>query len=442
MINTTSVVSQNRYMRIFIQLFRVSAFIFAAHCSYAQFTLTGEIRPRTEYRHGFRTLIDTAQEAGIFTSQRTRLNFGYAEEKVKAGIVLQDVRTWGNQDQLNVFDKNTSSLHEAWGEYSFSKQWSVKAGRQELNYDDERILGAVGWTQQARSHDAMLLKFSDDSTMLKIHIGGAYNQTAENNIATAYTGINNYKEMYFLWLNKKIKNFSISILEINNGIQSPVSANSTRFSYTAGTHIEYKKDALWLNPRFYYQGGVDASKKEIQAYMFGVDGSYTATKKLTFGAGAEIFCGQSQTDTTKAYKDVMHNFNPLYPTGHKFNGYMDYFYAGSAHGNVGLSDIYLKTKYKAGKWWVAIDVHQFIAGADVLDKKELAQTGEYKAMDSNLGTEIDLTYVYNLSGNFSIQAGYSHLFATETLEAIKGGKYSETQNWTYLMLNFKPNFLK
>lgn len=421
---------------------------------FSQATLTGEIRPRTEYRHGYRTLIDSAEQTGIFTSQRTRLNFSYSSEKIKTGIVLQDVRTWGNQAQLNVYDVNTFSLHEAWGEYQplprpllegeGKKSWtfSVKAGRQEFNYDDERLLGGVGWAQQGRSHDAMLLKFSDDSMQLKVHIGSAYNQTAENNIATAYTGINSYKEMYFFWLNKKIKNISISILELNNGIQSPAAINSTRFSYTASTHAEYKKDAWFVSTRYYSQGGVDANKKDIQASMAGLDMQYTLKKKIMVGLGGEILSGQSQTDTTKTYKEVTHNFNPLYGTGHKFNGYMDYFFAGNAHGNVGLNNFYLKTKYMAEKWWATLDIHQFMAGADVLDIKKLSSTGKYEAMDATLGTEIDLTFAYNFSPQFTVQAGYSHLLATETMQSLKGGKYDETQNWAYLMLVFKPNFLK
>jgi hypothetical protein len=160
------------------------------------------------------------------------------------------------------------------------------------------------------------------------------------------------------------------------------------------------------------------------------------------GFGAEILSGQSQTDTTKAYKDVVHNFNTLYGTGHKFNGFMDYYYAGSGHGSVGLNDIYVKAKYKAEKWWLALDIHQFLANAEVLDTKMLSSMGMIEAMNSNLGTEIDLTYAYTFNPAFTMQIGYSHMLATETTEAIKGGKFDETQNWAYLMLVFKPGFIK
>ena len=39
----------------------------------AQFTLDGEFRPRTEYRHGFGSLIPDAAEAGFGISTRARL---------------------------------------------------------------------------------------------------------------------------------------------------------------------------------------------------------------------------------------------------------------------------------------------------------------------------------------------------------------------------------
>lgn len=426
-------------MKNIIQLLGSAVLIAAVHCSYAQMTLTGEIRPRTEYRHGYKSLIDTSQSGVAFTEQRSRLVFGYSSEKYKVGVTLQDVRVWGSQSQLNKTD-GLSSVHEAWGEYFFTKKFSAQLGRQEIVYDDERIWGGVNWTQQGRSHDVALLKFADST--FTAHAGFAYNQNAEANIGTSYTVTSNYKEMHFLWLNKKFNNLNASLLFLNNGIQSPVSINSTRFSQTVGPYLEYKKDKIFASVRGYYQTGVDASKKDMQAYFAGADVSYALIEKLTLGIGGEILSGQSQTDTTKAYNDINRSFNPLYGTGHKFNGYMDYFYVGNHLNSVGLNDFYFKAKYKTEKWWTALDIHQFMAAADVLDKKELGLSGNYKAMNSALGTEIDFTAGYNLTKGVSLQIGYSQMFATETMQALKGGNKDETNNWMYMMLTFKPQFLK
>jgi hypothetical protein len=60
--------------------------------AFSQFTLSGEFRPREEYSHGYKTLAAEDQHASFFISQRTRLNLMYAGEKLKTGLVLQDVR--------------------------------------------------------------------------------------------------------------------------------------------------------------------------------------------------------------------------------------------------------------------------------------------------------------------------------------------------------------
>lgn len=416
----------------------------------AQFTLTGEIRPRVEYRHGYQSPLDSAQTGSVFTSQRTRLNFGYVASNFKVGISLQDVHVWGSESQSVSNYTNTSTfIQQAWGQYWFHSKISIKAGRQELSYDDERLFGAVNWQQQGRMHDAFLLVYEDTVSRFTAHAGIAYNQDKESNTAIAYSIPKNYKEMQFLWMHKKMNNFGISLLFLNNGAQSTASVNSTRYFQTIGTHLEYNKNKFSSAGRFYYQTGEDAAKKDMAAYMGGLDLTYSATKKFSIGIGFEMLSGQSQTDTTNAYKEKNHTFNTLYGTAHKFNGYMDYYYAGNAHGNVGLTDMYLKLKYKTTRYWISLDFHQFMAEANVLNKQEKLASGKYSAMNSNLGSEIDFTLAYNFSPLFNVQFGYSQYFTTSTIAVLKGvtdyknvGYTDKTANWAYLMLTFKPNFSK
>lgn len=120
---------------------------------------------------------------------------------------------------------------------------------------------------------------------------------------------------------------------------------------------------------------------------------------------------------------------------------MDYFYAGSPHGNTGLQDIYIKMKYTIGKLTCMLDVHSFSALAPVKDKT-LSTSGNIVSMNANLGIEPDLTLKYKMAENSFIQLGYSQMWGTATLQALKGGNYHETNNWAYLMLVFKPVFHK
>ena len=125
-----------------------------------QINVSAEIRPRYEFRHGYKTLFPDDAKAANFISQRTRLNGFFSNQTFKAYVSLQDVRVWGDVNQLNTSDVNGFSVHEAWGQVRFCDVFSLKVGRQEIAYDDQRMFGSVGWAQQARSHDAAILKFT------------------------------------------------------------------------------------------------------------------------------------------------------------------------------------------------------------------------------------------------------------------------------------------
>ena len=186
-----------------------SSILIAQEEEQTEFILSGEVRQRAEYLHGYKTPALEDQNATSFVSQRTRINFDYSMPKVKFGVALQDVRNWGNQAQLVANEGNAVSVHQAWGEVELAKKFSLKAGRMELAYDDHRILGNVGWAQQARSHDLALFKYDG---IINAHLGLAFH-------GNFYQGIDAYRDMQFLWLNGKAMDnaLSWSFLVLSNG---------------------------------------------------------------------------------------------------------------------------------------------------------------------------------------------------------------------------------
>lgn len=434
----------------------------------AQFSMSGEIRPRFEYRHGYKTLADSAQDHAAFVDQRTRLNFEYKTEGYDMKIVVQDVRVWGSQPQLASKDGLTA-IHEAWATAILGKKLKFKFGRQEIILDDHRIFGSVGWAQQARSHDAGILKYEKEK--IKVHFGLAYNQDGAGLVGTS-AGNGSYKALQYLWFHDDFTdNLGASILFLNNGKQANLTdtlgnvlSTKDNYSQTYGARISYKKDKLSTNLVYYGQAGVegDVANTEIQASLVGADLSYKLSDKFTVGAGFEMQSGNSQTDTTASYNEVNHAFNPFYGTNHKFNGLMDYFYVGNHTGSVGLQDIFFKLKYKPEKYFIGLDVHLFSAAADVLDSKKYGEDiaaaitagsdpslVKLPAMSRSLGTEIDLVFGFKLSPGVMLKGGYSQMLGTETLAMIKGvtdyrgeGRTDETSNWGWLMIVVKPQFIK
>jgi len=145
-----------------------------ANYAKAQFSLSAEVRPRSELRNGFKTLTDDTKEAAFFTEQRSRLYLNYADSAFKLRVAFQDIRVWGETGQIFKEEFGKTFISEAWGQYYFTPSVSVKVGRQIISYDNQRFLGGLEWAQQGRRHDAALLIFEPNRT--KFHLGVAYNQ--------------------------------------------------------------------------------------------------------------------------------------------------------------------------------------------------------------------------------------------------------------------------
>lgn len=404
----------------------------------AQFIIGGELRPRAEYRHGFKSPATADMDAAAFISQRSRINMGFTNDKMKVGFSLQDVRVWGDVAQLNLSD-NSFSVHEAWGEYFFSPSFSVKAGRMELVYDDARMLGNVDWAQQGRSHDIGLIKY--EKGVWKFHAGMAYNQDKEQLSGRVYTVTGNYKTMQLLWTNYKKGNLNASLLFLNNGMQDSEETGeevsyTTRYGQTLGGTATYQLNPFTLNGSVYKQTGKVTGNKKLDAINLALNAKWAINKQWSFTPGFEYLSGTSQADAATPGFSENNSFNPLYGTNHKFNGFMDYYYVGNHLNSVGLQNIYFKAGYSKNKFSAGADLHLFSAAADIINQENPAEI-----LDKNLGQELDLHIAYKLADAITLNAGYSQYFATESTVALKGGSTSETSNWAWVSVTFKPEFL-
>ena len=128
---------------------------------FAQFTITGELRPRTEFRNGFKKLRESDTDPAFFIEQRSRLYLDYKKDKIWLNIALQDIRIWGSTDQIYKSDPSLQNVYEAWARYAFDERYAFKVGRQAMNYDNARFMGNLDWAQQGRSHDALLFTKQD-----------------------------------------------------------------------------------------------------------------------------------------------------------------------------------------------------------------------------------------------------------------------------------------
>ncbi len=410
--------------------------------------LIPQIMTRGEYRRGYQALADTNQKPAAFIGQRTRLTYKMTSDKFDIVISAQDIRIWGQTSQLSLDTATRLSLAEGYGAIKFDKINNLKIGRQIISYDEDRIIGSLDWAFQARRHDLVLFEHKNDS-ILTFHIGAAWNQKSDYYNTTVYGVPKNYKTLQYLWLFRQMKTWNISWLFLNNGTQHSKTISGKkyyydRYSQTFGLNTNIKVEKISLNAFAYYQMGYDAGilnasgdTKYISAYDLGFNFNYKAIDWLNISVGGEYLSGTSQNPQKQ---NQSRSFNPFYGTNHRFNGYMDYFYVGNHINSVGLVDTYLKLNFGKGKWNYFVNVHNFQAAEDIKDVKN-STPNKFVSMDKQLGQEVDLSFLYKISDGVSIQAGYSQMFGTESMVAIRGGKTSETSNWAYIIFHFRPGVM-
>ncbi|MGV3502390.1 MAG: alginate export family protein [Adhaeribacter sp.] len=433
--------------------------LLGSHAAQAQLSLSGQLRTRTELRDGQGTLSPKGADPAFFTSQRSRLNLGYSGYRFTFFTAIQDVRVWG-QDASTIHRQTGEAndglmLHEAWGEVLLAdtsaalENFSLKIGRQELVYDDSRLLGNLDWLQQGRRHDLALLKLEHQGWMA--HLGAAFNQNQERKSGTVYNGVpmgyaagtngigTLYKSLQFLYLGRKLSGGNASLLFLKDDFNRYHLENGSRVwdkgswsRITTGAYLAASPlSRTHLTASAYYQDGRDRNGTKLAAWLLAAAWQYHFSAELSLGPGLDYTSGNKAGST-----GVNRQFDPLYGTPHKFWGNMDYFYVADGFGPGGLADFYLKSRYKvSNKLGFTLDAHQFFSAQKVL-------AAEGQALKRNFGTEVDLVANYGLSKMVGLEAGYSAFFATPTLSVAKNVAQAHRQaNWAYLMVNIRPDFL-
>jgi hypothetical protein len=477
--------------------------------SSAQFSLSGQLRDRAEVRNGFGNLLPESSTPASFISQRFRLMFGYKWDRLTFGGTVQDVRVWG-QDASTISNAEGSRfmLHEGWAEivlankadttigFKLLDNLSLKIGRQELIYDDSRLIGNLDWLQQGRRFDMVLLKAVHHGW--QVDIGYAFNQNAENFSGINYTPGNvpqyvkndigilvpvpagmvpliaangnssatgnptytnppstnaanqDYKNFVSLYIAKKINQTKVSALFFKDDF-----AKYRASSVASGDGLLYGRifDVKGTNDRYTIGGMIGPTfgnasgfgKVTFQGAYYSQLGEDRDDRDLNayhYSISASYAKGKftagpgydvlSGNKTTTTAIESK-RFDPLYGTPHKFWGYMDYFYAPTGSPAAGLKNYYFKTKFTTNEYFISADYHHFNAAN--------AMTG---ASTKTLGDELDLAVNYTLNKFTTVELGYSVMKATSAMPIAKGqaaATYNKTPQWGYLMINIRPDFL-
>jgi hypothetical protein len=394
----------------------------------AQFKIDAQLRDRFEFRDGYQKILPSTAQPAYLISQRTRLSFYYETDNLKVKITPQDVRFWGDEQiasSTGVFgDQASLELFEGYAEFRAASNTWISIGRQQLVYDNERMLATRNWNQQGIAYDAVVLKFRFGEWNL--HAAGSWNTLVELSSENLYDA-DRIKSLNFIWLNRKFsESFQASLMHIASGVTETDTTNTINFRQTTGIYAAYKKDNLKLWSDLHYQYGENRAGTPVSAILAGADASYRIGK-FTPGVGFEYLSGNSKAGSELTTDNL---FDILYGARHRYLGLMDYFRNIPQHtSGGGIADYYFYLNLEISKKINIVNTGHYF---------RLAQLNPTTPGDRNLGFENDLILKYKFSDWGQLEGGYLFLLPTESLKTIQNIPDDRFAEFAYLQLTLTP----
>lgn len=357
-----------------------------------------QIRARSEWRDGYKLAVAPGTEPNLLTVQRSRLTFHGSWNRFDYRFGAQDVRTFGGPSGQT---QGTIGVSEAWWAWNATNGMRVTVGRQDIKFDDERVVGAVNWSNPGRFLDGVRWdRRRDDPTKGNTTAALTWDELSQTRRFMAY-----HRAMVG-------ERHRLSFLVFDQDSDTEPSALTAGFTtrFALGTSI-------WCATEAYVQqwdrGGM--------ATMFIADAGYNGGDGHRWRAGLDLL-----TDDTAPAA-----FQPFLGTNHKHYGWMDQFYVGTQSN--GLTSLRLRHvgPLGQGKSWGATAHHFRDAAFGFL-----------------LGNELDLWVTGKAEGALTWHVGWSILDPTQRHVERQGdvapNLWEDTagrvQQWGWVSLNFTPSF--
>lgn len=393
-------------MRSFSRLATLAlALLLAAPAAAQDVKFSGQVRPRYESRD-----VGEAARDG-FTSMRVRTALqAVVDSGLTIFVQVQDVRLWGEESStLGDFRADNFDVHQAYIRYRGQKmEWlTATVGRQETNFGGQRLVGAVGWTQQGRSFDGARLDLVGDRGAVSLVAYTLADATSATHDADA--------ELFGAYAT--IREVGPGALDLYLLYDRGDGADATD-QQTFGVRYAFARNAVSGRFEASAQRG-DRGGESVSAYMFG------GRLGASFGEGrgsATLWYDQLSGDDDLT-DDETRVFSTLYATNHKFYGFADLFLDVPAHtAGAGLRDAALKASWTlADGVTLSADLHRLSA----VEQRSLSTT--------HFADELDVTLSHRYSANLGVTAGLSYVSVGDALTEI--GRLADNMTWAYVMFD-------
>ncbi|HSG81126.1 MAG TPA: alginate export family protein [Gemmatimonadota bacterium] len=326
---------------------------------------------------------------------------------------VQDARAWGTEiNTLTDAGADNFDMHQVYAELGHSPAFNARLGRQIMALGDERLVGAVEWSNTGRSFDgvrligetqgitwtAFAMNVAERDALLAVGLDPQLNQGVFDDG----------------WL---IGGFaSRKFGDLNSELTAVYDRDAiTAESYTLNLRLHGRTANVLYEAAGAYQFGPDRS-----AWFASVVAGL-AIGRGSLAAQLDYLSGDTNPDDAKTRA-----FNTLYATNHKFYGYMDYFlFIPEQLDQAGLVDAILRASLNTSSATaLRLDLHRFLTAQERVDQ-------------NGLGTELDLVGRWTVVKPANLEVGLGLFFPDDlarALPAFADGKKATWWGYAQLML--------
>ncbi|MBI2496497.1 MAG: alginate export family protein [Opitutae bacterium] len=361
-------------------------------------------------------------------------------------------------------------LHQAYLFVGNHKEFpvSLKVGRQELLYGDQRLVGPFRWNNNARTFDALKVRWQNALFGVDVFTGGlVYNDNlnlnksnSQDHFSGAYFNFptlakNEIVEAYLL-----ARNVERGIATDNwTGVSAPFRFPGAQDLYTAGLRIRSKPlayDAWDYGVELMHQFGnrtavfpvtpvataLAAPRIKQDAYALVLQGGYTWTEQAWQPRLAVIYSYASGDRNSADGKSQ--TFQNLFATTHLFYGYMDLnslqnvhdlrlAYAVKPLANISLAaEVHFQALARTTDFWYNVaGVPRNFTGAAA------GSGGGYRinpTYSRKLGTEVDLVAAWTFKPYAQLEVALSHYYRGDYIKQSLAAVGSKDASYYYVQL--------
>ncbi len=394
-----------------------------------QVTVGGQVRLRAEYRDPLSynpAAIGATDDDDLYLS-RIRLNLRFSlSDEVEVFFQPQDQRIFGDEASV-LSDEQNLDVHQGYVEVRLPSEIPVtlRAGRQELSYGDQRLVSPLDWSNIARAWDGAKARASLGPAWLEgfwtvIREGvGAEDDQDFFGLYASWGAVENH-EFDLYAFGRRFNDNSQPAESVPGNVHD-------RRDATAGARLKGKAAGFDYTAEGMIQRG-DVGPDDVRAWAAAVTLGYTFDLPWKPRIGAEYTHASGDSDPADGRIET---FDPLYPFGHFYQGFADVF----SFKNGRDAAFYLKAV--PAEWLsIHVDVHFFrldeardawynFAGAP-LRRDPTGSAGK------DVGREIDLHARWSVGKFVKFWGGVSRFFAGEFVRDTSGTDRDMT--WAFLQM--------